>query len=232
MQVLTVLLILVLSYLLGAIPFGWIIVKISSGKDVRRIGSGRMGGTNAMRAAGWLAGGLTALGDVLKGVATAWLVNWLMPTSDWVRVFAALIAVIGHNYSIFMIERTPEGRLHFRGGAGGATVLGGAIALWYPTWWFVLPLAALTFLFLGYASLTTISIAFFSLVIFSYRAFMGWGPWVYALYGLLAMGIVLWALRPNLKRLSNGTERMVGLRAYWMKKRGQLPPEPPQENKP
>ena len=215
---LKVALVLILSYLVGSIPSGWIIVKIASGKDVRQVESGRTGGTNAMRAAGWLAGLLTGLADVLKGVSTGLFVTWLLPGSTWLQVFAALAAVWGHNHSIFLYERTPSGKIKLRGGAGGATVLGGAIALWPPILFFIAPLSGLVFLISGYASLTTISIAFFAAIIFCIRYFLGIGPWEYIVYGVLAELTVLWALRPNLKRLREGTERMVGPRANWKKK--------------
>jgi glycerol-3-phosphate acyltransferase PlsY len=211
---------LLLSYLAGAIPWGWIIVKIANGKDVTQVESGRTGGTNAMRAAGLLAGLLTGLFDVMKGVSTAWIVSWLAPDLAWLRVAAGLMAVLGHNHSIFLIERDPESkRLHLRGGAGGATVLGGAIALWPSTWYIVLPLSVAVFLIGGYASITTISIAFFAIVIFGYRAWIGQSPWEYVMYGVISLLVVLWALRPNLKRLKAGTERRVlGIRSLFLKK--------------
>ncbi len=210
---------LLLSYLAGSIPFGWIIVKIANGKDVTRVESGRTGGTNAMRAAGLLAGLLTGFFDVMKGVSTAWIVSWLVPGLPWVRVAAGLMAVLGHNHSIFLVERDPDTKhIHLRGGAGGATVLGGAIALWPSTWYIVFPLSAAVFLFGGYASVTTISVAFFSIVVFGYRAWIGQSPWEYAMYGVISLLVVLWALRPNLKRLKEGTERVVGLRALFLKK--------------
>jgi glycerol-3-phosphate acyltransferase PlsY len=211
---------LLLSYLAGSIPFGWIIVKIATGKDVTRVESGRTGGTNAMRAAGLVAGLLTGFFDVMKGVSTAWIVSWLAPGLPWVRVAAALIAVMGHNHSIFLIDRDPVSHhIRLRGGAGGATVLGGAIALWPSTWYIVLPLSAAVFLFGGYASLTTISVAFFSIVIFGYRAWIHQSPWEYAMYGVISLGVVMWALRPNIKRLKEGTERRVrGLWVFFLKK--------------
>jgi acyl phosphate:glycerol-3-phosphate acyltransferase len=201
-----------------SIPFGLIIVKIANGKDVRNIESGRTGGTNVFRAAGWFAGVLTALMDVIKGVATAWIVMWFMPGDIWLQVLAAVMAIIGHNYSIFLLERNEKGRIRLRGGAGGATALGGAIALWPQAWLVILPLTVLVYLLIGYASVTTISIAFFAILVFAYRAITEMSPWNYVVYGVAAELIVLWALRPNLKRLFAGNERAVGLRAYLMKK--------------
>jgi acyl phosphate:glycerol-3-phosphate acyltransferase len=209
---------LILSYLIGSIPSGWIIVKIATGKDVTQVESGRTGGTNAMRAAGWLAGLLTGLADILKGVSTGLIVTWLLPDSTWLRVFSALAAVWGHNNSIFLYIRTPSGKIKLRGGAGGATVLGGAIALWPQIWIFIAPLSGLVFLLSGYASITTMSVAFFATIIFAVRYYMGLGPWEFIIYGVLAEVTVLWALRPNLQRLKDGTERIVGPRASWIKK--------------
>ncbi len=78
MNYLNLFLVIVLSYLVGSIPFGLIIVKTFTGKDVREVGSGRTGGTNAMRAAGLAAGILTALGDILKGLVSGWLADVLL----------------------------------------------------------------------------------------------------------------------------------------------------------
>ena len=208
-----------LSYLLGSIPFGLVIVKIASGKDIRSVESGRTGGTNAMRAAGFFAGLLTALFDVGKGAATALVVRWLGVDQPIVQVVAAALAIIGHNYSVFLIERTTHGRIRLRGGACGATALGGSIALWPLSGVIILPLVVITYIFVGYASVTTISIAAFSALVFLVRAALGLSPWEYVLYGIAALGIVLWALRPNLERLRQGTERPVGLRAARLKKK-------------
>lgn len=213
-EIWSIILVFVLSYLAGAIPFGLLVVWIFNGKDLRGIESGRTGGTNAMRAAGLLAGILTAGLDVLKGFSTSWIVAWLLPGTTWVNVMAALMAILGHNYSIFLIEQKIGGGIRLRGGAGGAPAFGGAMALWPQIGLIIFPLAFLTYIFIGYASVTTMSIGFFAGLIFLVRAYLGLSPWNYALYGLAALLIVMFALRPNLVRLKNGTERPVGLRAY------------------
>jgi glycerol-3-phosphate acyltransferase PlsY len=217
-EVWNIILVLVLAYLMGSIPFGFIVVKIINGRDVLKIASGRTGGTNAMRAAGVGAGVITVVLDVLKGAATAWVVSWLAPQMPWVQVGAALLAIIGHNYSIFLVHRK-DGKWALRGGAGGATALGGAIALWNPIAFIILPIAFIVYLFIGYASVTTMSIAFIAMIVFIIRAILGLSPWAYVLYGALALFVLVWALRPNLKRLKEGTERVVGLRAKWLKKK-------------
>ncbi|MBI9035081.1 MAG: glycerol-3-phosphate acyltransferase [Bacteroidales bacterium] len=200
----------IICYLIGSIPFGLFFVKILSGKDLRKVESGRTGGTNALRAAGWTAGIMTAVMDIFKGYSSSLIVTWMGMENIWVRIFAALFVVIGHNYSAFLIEKKPGGGLKFRGGAGGASALGGAMALWPPSGLIILPLAVLVFYLFRYASITTISIGAFSILTFGLRAIIIGSEWQYIIYGVIAVLIVMWALRPNLQRLNEGTERIVG----------------------
>jgi glycerol-3-phosphate acyltransferase PlsY len=210
---------LLAAYLLGSIPVGLVVVHLSTGKDLRSEHSGRTGGTNAGRVAGAWAGAAPMFGDGLKAAAAVWLARALTGGQAWVEAAAGLCAILGHNYSLFMIERR-EGKLHFRGGAGGAPALGAAIGLWAPSALFTLP-AGLGVLFLvGYASLATISVAVAATLVFLVRALLGTGPWEHVAFGPLAALALLWALRPNLERLRQGTERVVGLRA-WRRKRAE-----------
>jgi glycerol-3-phosphate acyltransferase PlsY len=218
MPIFQILLMMGLSYLVGSIPFGLIITKLASGKDVRKIGSGRIGGTNVMRAAGLIPGVITAILDVMKGVASGWIAEWLAPGDPWMKVLAAVFALWGAIHSVFLLEKDEHGIWRLRGGAGGATGLGGAIALWNPSAFFIVPVGALIYFFVGYASVTTISVAISALVIFTIRAFVDNQPFQYIIFGAAALATVLYALRPNLQRLRNGTERLVGLRAYIKKK--------------
>lgn len=225
MEAVILLLCIALSYLLGAIPFGLIIVKISTGKDVRQVGSGRTGGTNAMRAGGLIAGILTAIFDVLKGVAAVFLAKFVLPDNIWLHVICGLAAIIGHNYSVFLMKKDENGKIVLSGGAGGATCLGGAIGIWWPIWSIILPLAILVYIFIGFASVTTMSIAFIATGVFIYRAAMGYASWIYVFFGIFAELLVVWALRPNIKRLMEGKERSVGIRSYNQRKRAGKKPE-------
>lgn len=228
-MILKVLVLLLICYFLGAIPFGLIWVKLFTGKDIRQVASGRTGGTNAMRAGGPWVGLLTGLGDIFKGFATFWVVQAFGITDAWIRVAAALVAILGHNYSFFLLERNELGKLRLRGGAGGATAVGGAMALWLPSAFIIIPLGFLIYMLIGYASVTTLSIAFFATVIFLVRVLVGapGAHWAYVVYGLLAWLILVYALRPNLKRLREGNERVVGLRAARQRKQ-QTPPSSPE----
>jgi len=205
--------VLIISYLIGSVPFGLILVKIKTGQDVRKIQSGRTGGTNAMRAAGLWAGVATALLDLLKGTVSVWLAKWFLPDMVWFHVFAPLMVILGHNNSIFLVERDEHGKIKFSGGAGGSPSAGGAMGLWPPVMLFILPSALFILYFIGYASLATLSAPFITTIVFAVLAWMGKLPWEYVVYGILAECLLAWSLRPNIKRLLNGTERLIGLRA-------------------
>lgn len=219
-------LILAFSYLLGAVPFGYLFVRLKTGEDIRRIQSGRTGGTNAMRAAGPRIGLTTAVMDMLKGAITVWMSLYFYPEAPLLHVLAPAAAIVGHNYSVFMVDRGQKGGLRLRGGAGGATCVGGSFGLWAPSVLIIVPLAAGLFFGLGYASITTLSVGLLSTAIFAYRAWIGVSPWSYALYGLIAETILILALIPNIRALFRGEERLVGWRAKRRaRKMGEAPPQ-------
>ena len=106
MDIFLTIMVLVLAYLIGSIPDGLIVVRLFTGKDVRKIESGRTGGTNVMRAAGYPAGIITVILDGLKGVAATWITFAFFPQGNpWLQMAAALLAIVGHNYSIFLMEK-------------------------------------------------------------------------------------------------------------------------------
>ena len=197
------------GYILGSIPFGLLIVKLKTGKDIREIESGRTGGTNAMRAAGFGAGLLTAIMDIMKGAVAVWVAQWLVPGGHIVHLLAPVAAILGHNYSVFLMRRNEDGKLRFHGGAGGAPALGGAVGFWGWSLPIVFVLGAFVFFTLGIASVTTMAVAVFVTIIFAIRAYMGLMPWTDVLYGVIAGILLVWALRPNIKKLLSGNERVV-----------------------
>lgn len=207
--------VILISYLIGSIPFGWIFVKIRTGNDIRDVQSGRTGGTNAMRAAGLPIGILTAFLDIYKGTGAVQLAISSDSHNFWLHVIAGIAAIIGHNYSIFLIQRSPTGRWRLAGGAGGGTTMGGAIGLWPPSGLIILPTAILLFYFVGYASITTISVAVLSIFIFGIGAYLDPSrfPWEYISFGIFSLALILWALKRNIKALRAGTERLHGYRA-------------------
>ncbi|HEU4745785.1 MAG TPA: glycerol-3-phosphate acyltransferase [Anaerolineales bacterium] len=201
--------VVLIGYILGSIPFGLLIVKMKTGKDVRNVESGRTGGTNVVRAAGFGAGLLTAVLDVLKGATSVWVAQTLLPGSYWIHVLAPLAAILGHNYSLFLIRRDETGKLRFHGGAGGAPALGGAMGLWLPIFPIVLAAGALIWFTLGIASLTTMAIGLVVTIVFAVYSAQGILEPVNIWYGVIAELFLIWALRPNIKKLLAGNERVV-----------------------
>lgn len=204
---------LLLAYLVGSIPFGYLLVRIFTGQDVRKIESGRTGGTNTMRAAGFWIGLATSFLDIIKSAGVVWLVRYLSPGRPWLHVVSGLFTVIGHNYSIFLIQKDPTGKLKIGGGAGGTPAVGVIAGLWWPSVLILVPTGYFIVMVIGYASLATMSLPLIGSLIFLIRFLAGGHPWQYILTGLLAEIFILWALRPNIKRLLDGTERLVGFRA-------------------
>ncbi len=197
-----------IGYLFGAIPFGWIFVKITRGVDLRQVKSGRTGGTNAMRAAGPVVGSLTAIGDVLKGAAAIWIARGvfasLLPAAvlPWAEIIVGLFAIVGHNWSVF---------LGWSGGAGTGPNVGWAAAVWWP----MAPIAALVvvgvILITGMASIASLSMGILIPATFAILFFTGViATPAYIVGGILSALVVTWALRPNIKRLLRGEERIVG----------------------
>ena len=113
-------LVLLLAYLLGAIPFGYVLVKWKTGADVRSAGSGNIGATNVLRTTGRAAGIATLVLDIAKGYLAVWLAGRLT-AHDWLWMSAAALAVMaGHAYPVF---------LKFKGGKAVASWVGAFLCL-------------------------------------------------------------------------------------------------------
>jgi len=196
-----------LAYLLGAIPFGFLLVKLGRGEDVRGTGSGSIGATNVTRAAGPLVGLLTLLLDMGKGFAAVAVATWLAPQAagqargapEWTAA-AAVAAIVGHSYPVF---------LSFRGGKSVATALGAfvyfaplAVAASLGVWLIVV--AGWRFVSLG----SVLAAAAFPLFAFSlYRP-----PLAITLAAVVGASVVILRHRSNLKRLVRGTEPKLTLK--------------------
>jgi glycerol-3-phosphate acyltransferase PlsY len=111
---------LAIAYLLGGIPFGYLLVRLTTGRDVRQSGSGNIGATNVLRTSGRAAGVATLLLDIAKGYLAVWLEGRLTGGHvEWMSA-AALAVMIGHSYPVF---------LHFRGGKAVAAFVGAWLCL-------------------------------------------------------------------------------------------------------
>ena len=115
-------LVVIFAYLIGSIPFGYLIVRATGGGDVREIGSGGTGATNVSRRAGRAAGVMTLILDALKGVLAVIIAKsiWNLDNTDQLIAAAAVAAMVGHIFPIW---------LRFRGGKGVATGAGVFLAL-------------------------------------------------------------------------------------------------------
>jgi glycerol-3-phosphate acyltransferase PlsY len=145
-------------------------------------------------------GPATGAGDIVKGIVAILVARWVMngsPNTVWAEILAGVAAVIGHNASIY---------LGFKGGAGTGPNIGVCVALWPISAVWLIPLLPFGLNVIRYASLTSIMIAVVIPVSLAVRSLLHLGPWLHVLYAVMAMVAVLWALRPNIKRLVNGTE--------------------------
>ena len=187
-----------LAYLLGSIPFGLLIVKALGGPDIRAIGSGNIGAANVTRNAGKFAGILTLLFDAGKGYAAVWLAEYFTHGNIRGMMIAALCAVVGHMFPIW---------LGFQGGKGVATGLG----VFLPICWQAVAAAIVLWLavviFWRYSSLGSISAAV-ALPLFVYMLYApGHAPPEYVTFGTVVISLlVLIKHRPNIARLIAGEE--------------------------
>lgn len=112
--------VLLIAYLLGAIPFGYLLVKWKTGADVRAAGSGNIGATNVMRTTGRATGVVTLLLDIAKGYAAVWIAGRLTGQDVLWMSLAALAVMAGHAYPVF---------LGFKGGKAVASFVGAFLCL-------------------------------------------------------------------------------------------------------
>lgn len=210
---------LLIGYLIGSITPGYYYVKWATGQDVRDVASGRTGGTNSYRAAGLRVGLLTGISDILKGSLALLVATWLLRGAagpdllPWLQAAAGVTVVLGHNHSIY---------LGFRGGAGTTPNIGWATAVWWPLFPITILTGFLLFYFVGMASVVSLSIGFILPLVFGIRWGLGLDPTpAYFVGSLITMLIVTLSLRPNIERLLNGNERVVGPRAKRIERRKQ-----------
>jgi len=188
------------AYVVGAVPIGYLVARAFGVSDIRRHGSGTIGTTNVLRTLGSGPAVLTLAGDIAKGFVAVALAGAVAGGDPLVRGAAALAAVVGNCWSVF---------LGFRGGKGVATGLGAFLTL-VP--WAVLPAALVwlavtaTFRFVSLGSITAAVCVPLGTVLLGY-------PSASALATLAVGAIILVRHRDNIARLMAGTERRLGERA-------------------
>jgi acyl phosphate:glycerol-3-phosphate acyltransferase len=191
-----------LAYLLGSIPFGWLVVKATRGGDIRASGSGNIGAANVARNAGATAGVLTLILDAGKGYLAVWLASRETSGNARWMIVAAAAAVVGHVFPLW---------LGFKGGKGVATGLGVMLPI---CWQAVAAAAALWLLvvvFWRYSSLGSISAAAAMPVLVYLFYAPGHAPPTYLSVGtVLIAALIIAKHRENIGRLMRGTESRLG----------------------
>ena len=199
MTVFSYLVAIAIGYLLGSFPSGYVVGRLR-GIDVRQWGSGRIGGTNVLRAVGPWAAILAVLSDVAKGVLAVFVARALVGSPS-AEVLAGLAAILGHDFSIF---------LKFGGGRGVATAMGALGALYLPAP-IILALVGLSVLVVSrYASLASLTIATLLPFATLYLVLLADKPVWYLVYGLAAGILIVVLHKGNIQRLLAGTERKIG----------------------
>jgi len=196
------LLAIVTGYLLGSIPFAFLTTRLFGVSDIRLVGSGNIGATNAWRAAGPIAGILVLILDVGKGIAAVFIAS-SMPESaislEYLKLLAGIAAIIGHIFPIFML---------FRGGKGVNTALGVMLTILPDEAIVALAVFVIAVVASRYISLGSIlaAVVFFLITILEWILDLSDIPPVYVVVTFFLMILILVTHRSNIKRLLSGTE--------------------------
>jgi glycerol-3-phosphate acyltransferase PlsY len=186
------------AYFLGSIPFGLILTRLFGGKDVRKTGSGNIGATNVVRAAGLLAGILTLILDAAKGAAAVLLAAKLSNDSATWMMISALAALVGHCFPVW---------LKFKGGKGVATAAGVFLVLCPVAFLGDIILFILVVLFWRFVSLGSIAAAAaMPLLLYFFWAPHHAPPLVITFGALAAALLIVYKHNGNLQRLVEGVE--------------------------
>ncbi len=185
---------LLAAYLLGSLS-GSLLIGRLRGVDIRTVGSGNAGGTNALRTQGWRFALGTVVIDIGKGALATWLATRWMPVTSlpWGIYAAALVAVIGHVWPLYH---------GFRGGKGAATLVGAMLVAWPAALPWILAVWLLCLLLSGYVGLSTVLAALSASVV-------AWATPVdltRAVFAICAGLLIVFTHRGNLARLRAGTE--------------------------
>ncbi|MCX6554342.1 MAG: glycerol-3-phosphate 1-O-acyltransferase PlsY [Candidatus Aminicenantes bacterium] len=188
---------LVLSYLLGSIPFGYLVFYFTEGKDIRSLGSGNIGATNVLRSKGKLAGSLTLALDVLKGALPV-LYGRAHFDLPWFVLLGALAVLLGHIFPVF---------LKFRGGKGVASLVGIFLVFYFPALLVFLAVFFIVLRLTRYVSLASLlaTTALFFCILFTQVAEASM-----VVFAMLLL--IVFRHRANIQRLLAGNENKFSLK--------------------
>lgn len=213
-EILQIILLVVTSYLLGSLPTAYMIAKTRN-INIFEVGSGNMGGTNIARAMGIGWGVFTIFLDFMKGVVAIVVARLIMPSAPWTATtIAAIVVVIGHNWSVFatiIYTAAMKGKLTIRGGKGAATALGTMIMVAPAQIIFAMfAVGGLLVLVTRYVSLGVLTAYAIACTWVAVLALQGQLPIEYVPYAFLLSLLLAWRFRENIHRLLTGTERRLG----------------------
>jgi glycerol-3-phosphate acyltransferase PlsY len=206
--------IILMAYFLGAIPFGLIIARLIGKVNITEHGSGNIGSTNVLRTVGTKAGLLVLFLDILKGFVAVMLAKVIMGESfimagsyplNWqvAQVIAAMTVMAGHNWSVY---------IKFRGGKGVAAYFGGWLAMSPIAVAFGAVILIATVFITRYMSRGSILAALGILILQMLLIVFFNTPSIYLVYSLLAAIVIIVQHRRNIQRLQSGTELKIQLR--------------------
>jgi len=204
MSPLGILLLVGLAYLVGSIPFGVLVARLSGGPDLRTIGSGRTGGTNALRALGPVRAAFVVTGDLAKGALPVLVARSVSGGDPAIEAACAIAAVIGSARSVF---------LGFHGGRGVATGVGTMLVIQPVALVLATPVFFGVIVVTRYVSLGSLlaSAAMVPSLAVTFLALSGSIPLAYVLYAIVGVVVVWIAHADNIDRLRHGTERKFDL---------------------